>query len=606
MDPGAHDFQEQIQALQARLQRLETVLQQHGLLDDLRVRADPPVPVQPRVEPTRPAPQPPLFTLATGRAAEDSSLETRIGTHWFNRIGIVAVLIGVAWFLKLAMDNNWIGNAGRVLVGLAGGAAIIAWSELFRRKQYTAFSYTLKAVGSGILYLSLWAAFALYHLIPTPVAFAAMIVVTGFNGFLSWIEDAELLALYAIVGGLSTPLLISTGENHEVSLFSYLLMLDLAVLLLSALRPWLRLLLAAFGGTLAFFGSWASAFYSPAQSLPTAIFLGAFFVLFALSPYFVRLKTAEGENPTSWEQLVLLLMPLVNAAGGFLGFLMIYALPTPGWTGAWIAIGFAAFYLFLLRLPERIFHARPKALSALHLAAVVTFLMIAIPMKAEGRWLTVGWMTEGAALLWCAARLQSQMMRAFGVISLLLGLFVLSFARAPVSVTPILNARFATYCVAIAAVTFTAILAANISQPRDNDGPLSWQWIAAGAGLMINFLILFAVGWEIHSYWWFLRWTSNGRQLREYHMYAQFTYSAFFMAFGALLLAVGFWRKSPFLRWQALVLIAVAIGKVFLSDIVRLSQGYRILSFIGLGALLLAVSFIYQRDLLHLREGNEA
>jgi uncharacterized membrane protein len=87
-------------------------------------------------------------------------------------------------------------------------------------------------------------------------------------------------------------------------------------------------------------------------------------------------------------------------------------------------------------------------------------------------------------------------------------------------------------------------------------------------------------------------------------MYAQFTYSAWFMLFGAMLLCLGFWRRSAFLRWQALVLLAVTIGKVFLFDMSQLSQGYRILSFLGLGALLLAVSFVYQRDWLNLRAGS--
>ena len=84
-------------------------------------------------------------------------------------------------------------------------------------------------------------------------------------------------------------------------------------------------------------------------------------------------------------------------------------------------------------------------------------------------------------------------------------------------------------------------------------------------------------------------------------MYAEFSYSAWFMLFGAILLAVGFWRRSAFLRWQALVLLAVSVVKVFLLDMSQLSQGYRILSFLGLGALLLAVSFVYQRDWLNLR-----
>lgn len=72
------------------------------------------------------------------------------------------------------------------------------------------------------------------------------------------------------------------------------------------------------------------------------------------------------------------------------------------------------------------------------------------------------------------------------------------------------------------------------------------------------------------------------------------------------LVTIGFWRRSSFVRWQALVLIAVTIVKVFAYDIWRLERGYRIVSFFVLGLLLLAVSFIYQRDWLRLSLGSAA
>ena len=72
------------------------------------------------------------------------------------------------------------------------------------------------------------------------------------------------------------------------------------------------------------------------------------------------------------------------------------------------------------------------------------------------------------------------------------------------------------------------------------------------------------------------------------------------MAYGAMLMVIGFRRRSAFVRWQALVLIAFTIGKVFLYDVSELDRGYRIVSFIVLGALLLAISFVYQRDWLML------
>jgi uncharacterized membrane protein len=92
-----------------------------------------------------------------------------------------------------------------------------------------------------------------------------------------------------------------------------------------------------------------------------------------------------------------------------------------------------------------------------------------------------------------------------------------------------------------------------------------------------------------------------GSQLAGRQMAERFSYSAWFLIAGAALLAVGFRRRSALLRWQGLVLLAVTIFKVFLLDTSTLSQGYRIVSFLALGALLLGVSFAYQRDWLHLR-----
>jgi uncharacterized membrane protein len=119
--------------------------------------------------------------------------------------------------------------------------------------------------------------------------------------------------------------------------------------------------------------------------------------------------------------------------------------------------------------------------------------------------------------------------------------------------------------------------------------------------LLVNLLFILAIGWEIHSYWWLRMWTGNWEQYDQFAMKVQFTYSAFFMLYGALLLALGFRFRAQFLRWQGLILIAITIAKVFLLDMRELSQVYRVLSFLGLGVLLMAVSFVYQKDLLKLR-----
>jgi len=626
--PGS--LEDQLAELRSRVLRLEQLLRAHGFVvekTEITPAVGPAVPVsapamispattsEAPVQVSYPAASfqtpvaPPLFGQSDQSSQRDTrSLESRIGSQWFNRVGILAMLIGVAWFLKLAFDNHWIGPLGRVFIGLVAGAGLIAWSERFEKRGFAAFAYSLKAVGSGTLYLSLWAAFSVYALMPGWAAFGAMILVTAFNGYISWSRNAELLALYAIAGGLTTPLLVSTGGNHEVTLFSYLLILDVAVLILVILRPWSRLLFAAFAGTAIFIAGWWGAFYSVQQLGRTAFFLTCFFLIFAFAPRLVRIKVDEHGTSSAWDKLAMVIMPVLNAALGFLAFWALPSSTTKDWAGPWIAVAFAAFYLVLLRLPARgALLASPTLLSALHLAAVVVFLTIAIPLKTQGRWLTIGWLVEGAALLWAASRVRQVLLRVFALLCLMLGLFALLTVNPSAATTPIFNQRFGTYCAGIVVFAFVVWLAGRSVSEEAIEPILRWNFLAAAAVLTVNMLILIAVGWEIHSYWWLRRWSGEWALTRSHHMYAHFTYSAFFMAFGALLLGVGFWRRSAFLRWQALVLIAFTIAKVFLSDISELSQGFRIFSFLGLGALLLGVSFVYQRDWLNLRgRGDQA
>ncbi len=546
-----------------------------------------------------PPPAPSFASQFQAQPADARSLESRIGSQWFNRVGILAVLIGMAWFLKFAIDNHWIGPLGRVLIGLVFGAGLVAWSERFRSHGYAVFSYSLKAIGSGTLYLSLWAAFSLYQLVPVEVAFAAMVIVTAFNGFMAWIQDAELLALYAIVGAVSTPLLLSTGGNHEVTLFTYLLVIDVAILVLVALKPWSRLLFMAFVSTSLLYLAWSFRYYSSEQALRTALFLACFFLIFAFAPRLVQRQMGDERLIAGWDTFALVILPLANAAWGFLGFYAILDRFGNEWAQAFLAVAFAAFYLLLLRMPANgRLKSSPEMLSGIHLAVAVVFLTIAIPLKAQGRWITIGWLVEGAALLWVASRNQSRLLRVLAVLCLALGLCALMTINPSASLTPVFNERFATYLVAIAASVFAAWIAvkAGAAAPAD----IFWTQLAAAAALAVNALILIAVSLEIHSYWWNLR-VNGGRPFEQYRILAQFSYSAWFMLFGAILLAAGFWRRSSFLRWQALLLLAFAIGKVFLVDVSQLSQGYRILSFLGLGALLLGVSFVYQRDWLNLR-----
>ena len=162
----------------------------------------------------------------------------------------------------------------------------------------------------------------------------------------------------------------------------------------------------------------------------------------------------------------------------------------------------------------------------------------------------------------------------------------------------------------VGAAVFAVVTRLSLGELRVHPSPAhvfgSWTYLAGFASVAFSLTILVAVSLEIHHYWFcgagFFRDFCGGYgQLERRTMAADFSYSAWCMLYGAALMTVGFLRRSAFLRWQALVLLAFSIGMVFLNGISQQSQGYRVLSFLGLGVLLLAISFAYQRDWLRLR-----
>src|SRR5262249_25062264 len=151
----------------------------------------------------------------------------------------------------------------------------------------------LKAVGIGVLYLSLWAAFHVYALIPSEVAFLAMLAVTGSTAAMAITQDAEILAAFALTGGFMTPLLLSTRPNPELQLFSFLALLDLAAIIMVAFKPWRRLLVLSYVGTLLLYIGWYSEFYERSQLRWTLGFATLWFAIFAIAPLVARRPEKE-------------------------------------------------------------------------------------------------------------------------------------------------------------------------------------------------------------------------------------------------------------------------------------------------------------------------
>ena len=77
-----------------------------------------------------------------------------IGGNWMARVGIIALIVGVGFFLKLAFDNNWVGDTGRVALGILGGLALLGAGEYWQTR-YPIYARVLLGGGIALLYLSL-------------------------------------------------------------------------------------------------------------------------------------------------------------------------------------------------------------------------------------------------------------------------------------------------------------------------------------------------------------------------------------------------------------------------------------------------------------------
>ncbi len=205
----------------------------------------------------RPLPPPlPRPSIETAQAAP--TLESKFGLAWVNRIGAITVMLGVAFFFKYAVDNEWIGPAGRVMLGvMAGLAAIAAGDRLWKRNQKV-FAQGIQALGSVILYLAFFAAFSFYQLIPQGAALGLMIATTVMTGALALRYDARATLLLGLLGGYATPFLLARGEPNDLFFLCYMLALNAGAMFVARLRNWEGVEAVAVAGTWLIHWSWIS------------------------------------------------------------------------------------------------------------------------------------------------------------------------------------------------------------------------------------------------------------------------------------------------------------------------------------------------------------
>ncbi len=222
-------------------------------------------------------------------------LETRIGGRGLLYTGVLVLLLGVSFFLKYAFDNAWINETGRVVLGGLAGIALIAVGLRFAARDLTVFGQALVGTGLAILYLAVYAALNFYGLIGPDLAFAGMAIVTLSAAALADQQRSQPLAVIAVGGGFLTPFLVGSGENAQLTLFTYDAFLVVGTLLLAFRHRWLALNALSYVLTFVTLMAWAGRYYTEDVWLRTLLFLTLFCVLFLT----ILRETARASGPTA-------------------------------------------------------------------------------------------------------------------------------------------------------------------------------------------------------------------------------------------------------------------------------------------------------------------
>lgn len=517
---------------------------------------------------------------AAPRERRPFDLEALIAGQWLNRIGIVAVLLGTSFFLKYAFDNDWIGPSGRVAIGLLAGTGLLAASQWFLSRGYRYFSEGIAALGAGVLFLSLYAAWDFYELIPQSAAFGGMIIVTGALAGLARGRDSQRLAVLALLGGLVTPGLLSTGVDSQTTLFVYLLALVGGFLTLSWSMTWRWLAPIGLAGVVFYFFSWYDQFYESAKLLTTLFHATLFFLLFASLG---ALRSRRG----SALHLVETFLVLVNAFWfGLSLHLMLYDNHRWWLTLAVLALGAA--HLALARISSA------AATRYLFAGLALAFATAAVPIRLEGEWIRTALAVEGAALVWAGFRGSVQALRLTGLALLAIVVGLLVDASGDTE-RFLLNERFLAFVATLAALGSSYYWATSSRSEIEPAERRIFEITAIAA----NAVAVWGLSEEV---WRVLG--SSSRNL-DPKLARQLGLSLLWTTCGSVLIGTGVRRRSKALRWQGLLLIGLTVSKVFLFDLSFLERGYRIISFVVLGLVLLLLSFFYQRGLSSDRKSSE-
>jgi uncharacterized membrane protein len=411
--------------------------------------------------------------------------EALIGGRLMNRIGAIALILGMGFFLKYAIDQNWIGQVERVGIGVLVGAGLLALAARAHRRGYEIFGQGLVGAGQAVLYLSVFASYNFYHLVPQPVALAGMALVTAV-AFAEAIRcDSLAVSLLACLGGYLTPFLLNSPGSGAVGTIGYLAVLNVGVLgILSRRQRWGVLEPIAIGATFAAYFAWYASGFSTGHTALAGAALTLFWAQFLAFDVWASTAERDGHRELrAW-------MGAVNVAAYISGLFAVLGQDHASLL-AGVTMAAAAVYAAVLVVGARRGRLGLWSEARFGLSAIA-LLVLATAISLRGFPVAILWTLEALALLWIGVGRARRYIWGPAVAIYALAFGVLfgthdALAYGPIrQFWPVINPRDVAYLMLIGSLACGALALRGL--PERIGGPLWKSFQFAWTGLTLTWL----------------------------------------------------------------------------------------------------------------------
>lgn len=556
---------------------------------------------------------PPVPAARLPEPSAKTDLEQWFGQRGLLAIGVAALLIAAAFFLKYAFDRGWIPPIARSVGAIVTGIAIAAWGHERIGRGMRRYGAAMIGAGGGLAYLGLWAAAGPYALMERRLGILLLAATTVAVTTLALHHEIEGLAIWALGGAYLAPLIVQTAPNPRGFLL-YLEVIGLGTGILAYSMSWRATFNLALFGYLFL----AAAGAAPAIAAPLGAWLVAAGALLTLQ------VTLRRSWPEARLGVLVIAWPILGTG-------------LAGMTGSdamrWLSLGAATAVTGVLwwqhfqrdpfsaavpagrditdvAVDRLLFILNPIALLSLAAAAhpsVIDDSFQIVPAALAAAYLSAGWFRRSASHLIAGfALLAFALPFPWSAPSVAIGWTVLALvalAAEREGARP--GGRYAAVGLASAAWAwlFSVALSDRAYQAAvftdrwalawyvfiagtavaawwwvSEGKPRVWMWILCGAAVLLGGSI------EFHEY--FGRMTSLAGDL---------ALSVWWLLFAGALVFLGFRLNQKIIRSTGLAVAAFAGLKIVLVDLANLQALYRVGSFLALALIALAVAYAYNQ-----------